>query len=154
MVPKANILPRAQGWPCRDRAPDLLLRLHYTYLLPEQPLFGGTPQPAPSFKHLGRLVVSGVLEIHRLHCEKMLTAFPREMQVRMHMAVSPLHAQPLQAWLNKWSWQELSSGGSKVGMESGKFRVPEPSGSGIMRSKYGLEKDTGFCCTAQESRTG
>lgn len=85
----------AQGLPCRDRAPDVLLRLHHSYLLPEQPLFGRTTQPAPSFKHLGRLVVSGVLErLHRLHCEKMLTAFPREMQVWMQMAVSPLHAQP------------------------------------------------------------
>lgn len=27
-------------------------------------------------------------------------------------------------------------------------------GSGIMRSENGLEKDTGFGCTAQESRTG
>lgn len=69
--------------------------------------------------------VSGVLEIPRPHCEKMLTTFPKEMQLWMQVPVSSLHAQ-LSALcrhgciaMNRWSRQKLSSGENKVGMESG-----------------------------------
>lgn len=153
MVPKANILSSPQGLPCRDRTPDVLLRLHHTYLLPEKPLFYGNTSASSQLQAFGQICglqcTSAGFWRQRLHRNKMLTAFPKEMQVWIETPASSLHAQPSGPCrhgciaMNKWSWQKLSSGESKVGMESGKMRI-----------KYGLEKDTGFCCTAQESRTG
>lgn len=106
--------------------PDVLVRLCHTYLLPKQPLFWGNTSARSQLQALGQTCALQPSTRFWRYTDYTVRKCPQCSPGKFRYGCrwlcllsipSPLSS--LQAWLNKWSWQKTSSGGSKVGMGSG-----------------------------------